>query len=75
MRIQVKCYATLAPKQPENHEEYEVPAGETIHALMDRLELPSDEVKIIFRNGRKAEGDEELAEGDRIGFFPPVGGG
>jgi molybdopterin converting factor small subunit len=53
----------------------EVDDGITITGLLKRLGVPQEQVKIIFRNGIHAGGDEVLKDGDRLGVFPPVAGG
>jgi molybdopterin converting factor small subunit len=74
MNITVKCYATLAPFSPQGGQ-FCLPKQATVHDLARALALPEQEIKIIFVNGRSAELPDSLHEGDRIGFFPPVGGG
>ncbi len=49
--------------------------GKTVRRVMDELGLPADKVKIILVNGLSAEEDRILNDGDRLGLFPPVGGG
>ncbi len=47
----------------------------TVTELCRQLGIPPDEVKIIMVNG-KSKGFDYLMQGDeRIGLFPPVGGG
>ena len=75
MPIDLKCYATLAPLTPDNAGEFPILAGETILALATRLAIPHEEIKIVFVNGVTADLDRVLADGDRVGIFPPVGGG
>ncbi len=47
----------------------------TAAALAERLGLPLPEIKIVMLNGRRAELDELVRDGDRCAFFPAVGGG
>ena len=75
MPIDLKCYATLAPLTPDNAAAFPIKDGETIQALAERLTIPIEEAKIVFVNGQAAELDRVLADGDRVGLFPPVGGG
>ena len=75
MPIELRCYATLAPLAPANATAFPLEPGETVGGLIDRLAIPRDEVKIVFVNGLATELDRELADGDRVGIFPPVGGG
>jgi sulfur carrier protein ThiS len=80
MKIEVNLYASLARHMPREagalHKRiWEVGEGTTILALLHRLQVPMDRVKLIFLNGLHAHGDEILSEGDRVGVFPPVAGG
>jgi molybdopterin converting factor small subunit len=43
--------------------------------LIRHLDLPDDQVKIVFVNAHFREADHVLADGDELGIFPPVGGG
>ena len=54
---------------------FPVKDGETIQALAERLAIPIEEIKIVFVNGITVELDHPLCDGDRVGVFPPVGGG
>ena len=49
--------------------------GETAAGLIKRLGLDPAKIKIIMINGRAAQPDASVKDGDRVGLFPPVGGG
>ena len=49
--------------------------GESAQGLIRRLGLDPARIKIIMVNGRSAALDRQLKDGDRVGLFPPVGGG
>ena len=49
--------------------------GTDVRDLLLRLAIPESEAKIIFVNGIGVEKDALLHDGDRVGIFPPVGGG
>lgn len=49
--------------------------GLTVAALLELLHIAPAEIKIIMLNGRAASLETPLAEGDRLAFFPAVGGG
>jgi sulfur-carrier protein len=78
MQVKVKLFATLrrsvawASGEPMD---IALPEGATIADLIATLELPSDQVKVIFVNGRARSEDWRLTTGDEIGIFPPIGGG
>lgn len=43
--------------------------------LADKLGLPRQEIKFIMINGKHQPLDTPLAQGDRLAYFPAVGGG
>lgn len=79
MRIYVKLFATL--RRYVESAAYGVPfevdlaEGATIADLIHHLNLPAEEVKLAFVNGRARPEDWRLETGDEVGIFPPVGGG
>ncbi len=73
--IDLKLFVTLASFLPETPESYQVKQGTTVADLMDELGIPSDSVKLIFVNGKKKGPGYCLNHRDRVGLFPPVGGG
>jgi len=52
-----------------------LPDGASMRDLTRQLELPEEQVKLIFVNGLFQDLEHGLADGDEIGIFPPVGGG
>lgn len=75
MALTIKCFATLSSYQPEDNENYPHQDGDTVASVIARLGLPDDEIHIIFINGRHTNREAPVADGDRLGFFPAVGGG
>ena len=75
MNITVKCFATLSSFQPKDEEHFPLEAGETVAGLIERLGIAPGMVAVMFVNGVHADGDRVLADGDRVGLFPAVGGG
>lgn len=43
--------------------------------LCQQLEIPVDQIKIVMVNGRSETVDYLLKGDERVGLFPPVGGG
>ncbi len=79
MKVQVKLFATLcryfgnvAPGIPF---EIELPEGSTLADLVNRLNLPQEEVKTFFVKGRARPMDWPLEPNDEVGIFPLVAGG
>ena len=79
MRVRVKLFASLcryfSDAAPGIPFEMEVPEGTTVAALVDRLKLPREEVKVFFVNGRARPIDWSLEPDDDVGIFPLVAGG
>ena len=77
--VYVKLFATLRHLRPGlgigEAFPVELPEGATVGDLVRELELPKDQVKLVFVNGLIRELDHVLADGDEVGIFPPVGGG
>ena len=73
--IQIKLFANLRPFMPPSGEKYPIDPGISIHKLLEQLNIPQDKAKLIFIDGIKANLSSTLAGGERVGIFPPVGGG
>ena len=73
--IQIKLFATLQRFMPASAENYAIETGTTIRTLLQQLDLPENKAKLVFIDGVKAELTTVLQGGERIGIFPPVGGG
>ena len=73
MKLTVKCFATLMPLTPPGGSlEFH---GTDVRDLLLRPAIPESDAKLIFVNGIGVEKDALLHDGDRVGIFPPVGGG
>jgi molybdopterin converting factor small subunit len=73
--ITLKLFATLRAYAPENADRFAIAAGETVADVLRGLKIPEKEAKLIFINNIRRERDTPLQDGDRLGVFPPVGGG
>ena len=47
----------------------------TVEALCERINIPCDKIKIVMVNGKSKPMDHVLKGGERVGLFPPIGGG
>jgi len=74
-RINLNLFASLRSYLPENPAEFPITPGTTIRQIATRLGIPLKEAKLIFVNGVRAGLDHRLEGGERVGIFPPVGGG
>ncbi len=77
IRIDLKLFVNLARFHPggTGSGPHEVVEGTTVEQLIEDLGIERDLVKLIFVNGKKAMADQVLRNDDRVGLFPPVGGG
>ncbi|MGA8180979.1 MAG: MoaD/ThiS family protein [Desulfobacterales bacterium] len=73
--ISIRLFATLNGYTPDTPDKYPVRPGTTVCDLMEQLGVPVTEVKLIFVDGVKGDLASTLNGGERVGIFPPVGGG
>ncbi len=75
-QVTVKFYATLRRfVDGKPSVQAAIATGDTVGRLLEKLGVPPDEIRILFVNNRHATLDRPLADGDRVGVFPAVGGG
>ncbi|GAF90853.1 unnamed protein product [marine sediment metagenome] len=79
MKIEVNLFATLSQYLPGGNKGpthiVDVEEGTTVSELLHQLGVPTQSVKLIFLDGIHSDLDAVLKEGNRLGVFPPVGGG
>jgi len=75
MTIDLRLFATLQQFEPPSSHAYQIEMGISVRTLVQQLGIPEIKAKLIFINGVKADLDYVLQDGDRVGIFPPVGGG
>jgi molybdopterin converting factor small subunit len=73
--IQLKLFASLQKFTPASADNYAIEAGTTVGELLQQLDIPQEVVKIVFIDNLHAEFTSVLKGGERVGIFPPVGGG
>ena len=73
--IQIKLFANLQRFQPGMADNYAIEPGTTIRSLLQQLNVPEEKAKLIFVDGIKKDLTATLKGGERVGIFPPVGGG
>jgi molybdopterin converting factor small subunit len=73
--ISLKLFATLAKRTPPDSDRYPIAAGTTVQDIVSQLNISEGEAKLIFVNNKRALLTSVLSDGDRLGIFPPVGGG
>ena len=82
MSVQIKLSTTLRDcvpgYVPETGLFIDLAEGEatlTAGELAQRIGLPLEEIKIVMINSRQSELDSIVRDGDRVAYFPAVGGG
>jgi sulfur carrier protein ThiS len=56
-------------------EKWDIKEGSTVAQVLIMLNLPGNEIKTILINGRKANMETVLKEGDVLAVFPIIMGG
>jgi molybdopterin converting factor small subunit len=75
IHVQIRFYASLKALEPPSAASHPLAPGTTVGEALAQFRVPGDQVKLVFVNGRKTDLDQVLRDGDRLGVFPPVGGG
>ena len=79
MPLQIFLNATLrqyvADYNPYQGISLEIAPGTTVARVIEQLGLPAKEVTLIMVDGRRREADLQLQGNERLGLFPPIGGG
>ena len=77
MKVNLKCFSSLASENSctyNTETTYHVNEGETVKELVSRAGVDREKVKLTFVNNRSVDFDTVLADGDRVGLAPAVGG-
>lgn len=74
MKVNVKLFASLREGRFKA-EMAELEENSRVIDIISKYDLPLDEVAICLVNGRDADNEHALKNGDVISLFPPVGGG
>ncbi|MCK5163430.1 MAG: MoaD/ThiS family protein [Desulfobacula sp.] len=75
IKIDLKLFVTLSKYLPQDSECLELSEKTTVETLIADLGIPFKLVKLIFINGKRQDYKYQLKHNDRVGLFPPVGGG
>ena len=73
--IQIRLFSTLKRFYPDPKKPYPITPGMSVKDILNRLKVPFDDIKLVFINGKKADFQTTLKGGERVGIFPPIGGG
>ena len=75
IHISVKLFATLSKYTPDSSDQFSVKKGSTVGDLVKQLKVPEKDVRLIFINSKKGMLASVIHDNDRVGLFPPIGGG
>jgi len=77
MKVEVRIFSTLRKFVSSSEKPMKVTLDEeaTINDLLNFINIPPQKVKFTFVNFRQEPSTYRLKEGDRVGIFPPSGGG
>ena len=74
MRVIVKLFAT-SREGIFSVETLDLVSDATVANITRRFSISEKEAALIFRNGLHGDLSAELADGDTLSIFPPIGGG
>ncbi len=74
MNITIKLFATFRFGRFTADTRYYPPQTQ-ISEIIDELQIPDSEISMIMLNGRHADPEEQLRDGDSLALFPLVAGG
>jgi len=74
MKLEIKLFTSLQKFMP-NACKVELDDPCTVRDLLRKIGINSSEVAITLVNGRHAELDQILCEGETVAIFPPIAGG
>jgi molybdopterin converting factor small subunit len=77
MQIEVRIFGNLREyvKGSEHPLLIALHEGATVDDLLKAVCIPLRKTKLIFVNARQENAEHRLQDGDRVGIFPPSGGG
>ena len=78
MSVKVKLFSSLREHREDKgcvkECSFDLSEGKTVAEAAEKLQVKKEDIKIILINGRDAELDSEIKEGDVVALFPPTGG-
>jgi molybdopterin converting factor small subunit len=77
MKVTVRLFATLRDLLPKDKKMVTVKleTDSTVEELLEHFKVSQEFPLIIKINGKNGTKNTVLENGDRVGIFPPVGGG
>jgi sulfur-carrier protein len=79
MKVEIALYATLSKYLPQDAEQRKATIGArdgaTVREIMLQLGIPQEYPNILLVNGKQANPDTVLKDGETLAIFPPLAGG
>ena len=75
IHIRLELLATLKRYEPDCTGKYAIKPGIQVRDILNKLDIPEYEVNLVFIDGKKGNLNSTLKGGERLGLFPPLGGG
>jgi molybdopterin converting factor small subunit len=78
MKVNISCFSTLSNPTSCRHDQttpvvVQDPAA-TVRSVARQVQVPEDQIALVFVNHRRSTLDQPLSDGDRVAFAPHVGG-
>lgn len=74
MEVVVRLFANLQ-KYRLGQDRVELEDGTTVEDFLRRTGIPLSEVAIVLVNGKHANSEQPLSDGETLSLFPPIAGG
>lgn len=74
MKVTVKLFADLRKGRFEE-KVFDIDNSADVDYLMNMIGVKHDDTAIVLINGRHAEWNTVISDGDTVAIFPPTGGG
>lgn len=77
MRVKIRVFGELIKYAPSKKDEFwmDINSGSTVREIIDKLNMPDDEVWFVTVGGLHVKDDHILQAEDEIMIFDPVLGG
>ena len=77
MNVRVRLFSTFREYGPKGDDPVvlDLPDGVTVLHVLEAMGIPTKAQKVVLVNGRHAQEDSLVSEGDLVTLFPPVEGG
>jgi sulfur carrier protein ThiS len=75
IRVHLSGHLSWYEPQKRSWITLDLPEPLALHALLHSIGVPAGDVAFATLNGRMVALDEAARPGDRVEFYPPVGGG